>query len=81
MSDSYIDTLQIDLDRLGEWARENATKINPGKSKAVGFTRDRVKDPPKNQRIPEASGCKYLGIIFRNDLSWADKFSFTYKKP
>jgi hypothetical protein len=31
MDDSDIETLQIDLDRLGEWAVENAMKTNPGK--------------------------------------------------
>jgi hypothetical protein len=45
MNDSDIETLQIDLDKLGQWAVENATKINPVKSKAVSFTRARVKDP------------------------------------
>jgi hypothetical protein len=39
MNDSDTEMLQIDLDRLGEWAEENAMKINPGKSKAVSFTR------------------------------------------
>jgi hypothetical protein len=40
-----MDKLQIELGRLGEWAVENAMKINPGKSKAVSFTRARLKDP------------------------------------
>ena len=44
MNDSDIDTLQIDVDRLGEWAAENLIKINPGKSKAVSFMRAQVKD-------------------------------------
>ena len=44
MNDSDIDTLQRDLDGLGEWAVENAMKINPDKSKAVSFTRAWVKD-------------------------------------
>ena len=39
MNDSDVETLQIDLDRLGEWAVEYTTNINPGKSEA------RVKDP------------------------------------
>jgi hypothetical protein len=39
-----IGKLQRDLNRLGEWAVENEMKINPDKSKAVGFTRARVKD-------------------------------------
>jgi len=40
--------LQRDLDRLGEWAVENAMKINPGKTKAVSFTGAWVKEGPKN---------------------------------
>ena len=59
--------LQIYLDRLGEWVAENAMKINPSKSKAIRFTRARVKDPLNyslmDTLIPEASSCKYLGII------------------
>jgi len=30
--------------------------------------------------IPETSSCKYLGIIFRSDLSWADHVNYTVKK-
>ena len=67
--------MQKFLDRLGEWAVENAMKINPSKSKAVRFTRDWVKDPLDyplaNTLIPDASSCKYLGIILRSDLSLA----------
>ena len=46
MNDSDIDTLQRDLDRLGEGAVENAMEINPGKGKVVSFMRAaRMKDP------------------------------------
>jgi hypothetical protein len=31
--------LQIDLNRMGEWAVDNVMIINPAKSKAVCFTR------------------------------------------
>ena len=52
------------LDRLGECAVENAMKINPSKSKAIRFTRARVKDPLiyslMGTLIPEESSCKYL---------------------
>jgi len=68
MNDSDIESLQIDLDRLGRWAVENAVKIIPGKSKAVNFTRARVKDPiyyfSGDQRIQEVRCCKYLGITY-----------------
>jgi len=33
-----------------------------------------------NTLIPEASSCKYLGIILRSDLSWADQVNYTVKK-
>ena len=59
-------------------------KIYPNKSKALSFTTDRVKDPLNyslgDQKIPEASCCKYLGIIIRSDLSWADQVNYTVQK-
>ena len=39
-----IDKLQTDLNRLGKWAVENEMEINPGKSKAVSFTKARVEE-------------------------------------
>jgi hypothetical protein len=32
------------------------------------------------QIIPEASSCKYLGIILHSILSWADQINYTVKK-
>jgi hypothetical protein len=59
-------------------------KINPSKSKAFCFTRARVKDPLDytlaNTLIPEASSCKYLGIILSSDLNWAGQVNYTVKK-
>jgi hypothetical protein len=31
--------------------------------------------------IPEASSCKYLGIMIRSDLSWSDQVNYTVKRP
>jgi len=39
-----MNKLQKNLDTLGKWAVENGMKINAGKSKAVRFTRVRVKN-------------------------------------
>jgi len=65
---------------IGEWAVVNEMKINPGKNKAVSFTKATVKKRIwyyfANQLIPGASSFKYLGIIIRSDLNWAD---VTYK--
>ena len=61
------------------------TKINPGKCKAVRFTRASVKDRVNylrgGQRIPEASSCKHLGITLSSDLSWASSLITQNKKP
>jgi hypothetical protein len=64
MNYSNTDTLHIDLDKLGEWAVENAMKINPCKSKAFSFTRAWVKDP-LNYTFwgPKNSGSKQLQIL------------------
>jgi hypothetical protein len=76
--------LQQDLDRLGEWAAENEMKIKPSKFTAVRFTRARVKGPLNytlgDQLIPEANSWKYLGVILRRDLNWADHVNYTMKK-
>jgi len=84
INNADMEKLQKDLDRLGEWAVENAMKINPSKSKAIRFTRARVKYPLNyslmGTLIPEASSCKYLGIILRSDISWADQVKYTAKK-
>jgi hypothetical protein len=73
-----------DLDRLGEWATENAMKINLSKSKAIRFMRARAKDPLNyslmGKVIPQTSSYKYLGMILRSDLNWADQVNYTMKK-
>jgi len=76
--------LQKGLQRLGEWAVENAMKVNPSKNKAPRFTEARVKDLPDysllDTLIPEASSCNYLGINMHSDLSWADQVNYTVRK-
>jgi hypothetical protein len=78
------ENLQTDLKGLGKRAVENVMKINPTKSGVVCFTRARVKEPLNytlgGTVIPEASSCKYLGIILRSDLSWSDQVNYTVKK-
>ena len=42
INNEYVDKLQKVLDRLGEWAAENAMKINPSKSKAIRFVNGHI---------------------------------------
>jgi len=85
MNGSDINTFHVDLDRLRNWAVENEMKINPGKIKIVRFMTARVKDPlnyfGRDQRITEASNCRYSGIILRSDMSWVDRDNKQHKKP
>ena len=59
-------------------------KINPGKSKAVSFTKSRAKERIRyyfgDQLIPEISSFKYLAIITSSNLNWADHVNYTLRK-
>jgi len=59
-------------------------KINPSKSKAIRFTRTQVKNPLGyslgDQKIPEASSCKYSGRILRSDLNWVDQVHYIVQR-
>jgi len=76
--------LQKNLKTLGEWTVENVIKINPSKSKAIRFTRARVKNQLGyslgDEKFPESSSCKYLGIILGNRLNWVDQVNSTAQK-
>jgi hypothetical protein len=78
------ENFQKGLHTLGEWVVENGMKINPGQSKATRFTKARVKNPLGyslgDQKIPEASSCKYLGIILQSNLNWVDQVNRTVQK-
>ena len=60
------------------------TKINLGKSKAVSFTKAKAKKRIMHylgeQLIPEVNSFKYLGLIIRSDLNWADHVNYTLRK-
>jgi hypothetical protein len=68
---------------IEEWAVENEMKVNPGKNRAVSFTKASVKERIRHyfgdQLVPEANSLKYLGIIIRSDLNWAD-VDYTLRK-
>ena len=58
-------------------------KINPGKSKVLSCTKDRVEERIMyyfgDLLILETSSFKYLGIIMRSDLNWTDHVNYTTK--
>ena len=65
-----MEKLQKFLDWLGEWAVENAKKINPIKGMAVRFTTATVNDPLNYSLMDaltlEAGSCEYLRQILRS---------------
>jgi hypothetical protein len=58
VNNTDVEGLQKDLDTLGEWAVENAMKINPGKSKATHKTQTSMPHPGpySNPQPQKASG-------------------------
>jgi hypothetical protein len=74
-----MENLQIDLNRLGEWAFEIEMIINQTKSKVICFMKAQVMEPLNyllwDIVIPEVSSCKYLGIVLRSDFSWTDQIN------
>jgi len=69
---------------LWEWAVENGIEMNRGKHKTIRFTRAQVKIPLgyslDEQKVPEASSFKYLGIILRSDLNLVNQVNYTAQK-
>ena len=62
-----ITKLQSDVDRLGEWAVENAMKINPSKSKTVCFHEGQGKGPTEVLPIGHVStGSEQLQLLRYN---------------
>jgi hypothetical protein len=85
--DSNVKTLQMDLERQGEWAVQNWMKINPGRSKAIKFTIDRVTFSTgllpfvtKKKISGTRPVLKYFVIIIRSDLNWMDQVNLTALK-
>ena len=64
--------------------RSMLDQINPGKSKAIRFTRAGVKNPLGyslgDQKIPEATSFKYLGIILQSNLNWVEQVNYVGQK-
>ena len=83
MDSSDTGKSQTDLKRLGEEVVENEMKINLSKSKAVSFTKARVKEGIRyyfvDQFIVELRSFKCLGIIIYSDLNSADRVSCTVR--
>jgi len=59
---------------------ENEMEINPGKSKTIRFTRARFNNSLgyslDEQKILEASNCKYLRTILQSDFNWVDQVKY-----
>jgi hypothetical protein len=69
LNSSDNDRLQINLNRLEEWAVENEMKINPDKSKAGSFIRARVKDQLRYYSSSSSSSSS-INHSFALNLHW-----------
>ena len=73
-----VEILQTYLGRLGgRKQNENKSKSNYGTKLHESQGKDPLHYSIGDQRIPKASFCRYLGMIIRSDLSWADHVVYT----
>jgi hypothetical protein len=62
--------VNIEMDKIAKWAKDNKIKFNEEKSKVILLTRRKGKEQERfavylnNKAIPQAQKLKYLGIIF-----------------
>jgi hypothetical protein len=72
-----VEKFQKYLDTLEGVKVENGMKKFPDKCNAIRFTTAGAKNPLgysfDDQKIPDASSSKYLGIILRSDLNWVNQ--------
>ena len=80
MNDRNIDRLQMDMDRLVQWAVQHAIKINPGSRKAVSFTRSLLKGLLNyfggTKEFRKREDCKYLRTYSMEQSPHAPPISF-----
>jgi hypothetical protein len=78
-----VELLQIDLDNVSNWCKENGMKLNADKSRIIAFGQ-KGQPPPSyhinNIEIPLSSSIKYLGIHINANLKWNDHITYILNK-
>jgi myo-inositol-hexaphosphate 3-phosphohydrolase len=68
------ETLQSDLQKLGEWERKWQMEFHPGKCQVLSITRNRrvikYDYTLHGNKLEHVSTAKYLGITLSHDLRW-----------
>jgi len=74
-------TLQIGWKNWGVGGRKCDENKSSKSKKAVNFMRAQMNEPLNyffgDQKILEASSCKYFGIILCSNLNWVDKVNYS----
>ena len=69
-----VSKLNEDLERISQWSHHNALIINPSKSQAIYFARQKIPNLPQpiidNTPIAYCEVVKNLGVNFDRELTW-----------
>lgn len=77
--------LQLHLNAINTWLQKWKIKINPNKTQATIFSRQRSRRPPEpivleGTRIPWGDTLKYLGVLLDKKLTWGPHLTSTIQK-
>ena len=79
------DCLNLDLNKISQWAATWLVTFNPTKTEALLFSRklSRPHHPPlfmQNHQISEVEFYKHLGLYFSSDCSWHHHINYIKEK-
>ena len=83
-SDKDADTLQKDLDNLGEWEKNWSMELHPDKYQLLKITSKRKIDAHymiHGKRLKLVDSGKYLGVTLTKNLSWKNHIKIITAKP
>ena len=81
--ESDTHALQLDINRLADWAVQWQLRFNPTKCESMRITHNRDKSVPcytMGSEIKSVRSAKHLGVIICSDLSWSDHVTATANK-
>ena len=82
--ESAAESLNADLENIGQWAKNWGVDFNASKTKSVLFSRKRDVPIPElfmnNVPLETTTTHKHLGLIFKSDGTWKDHINHIYTK-
>ena len=82
-ADKNIPALQLDLNKLSDWANKWQLRFNPAKCEVMRVTHSRDRSKPSyflGMQLKSVESSKDLGVTINYDLTWGKHVSFIVNK-